>query len=132
MWKLRKKKRKLKNNNNMYDIIGNVTDESNLPIDSVVVDNGAKSVKTDAKGYYELKSEFPGITFKKDGYLPYTFDLSTKYKDGASVNLDAKLKKDTNYKPNDKPKKNLMWLYIGLGVLVLGVGGYFAYKKFGK
>ena len=116
----------------MYDIIGNVTDESKQPINSVVVDDGTKSVKTDSKGYYELKSDLPGITFKKDGYLPYTFDLSTKYKDGASVNLDAELKKDFNYKPKYTPKKNLMWLYISLGVLILGVGGYFAYKKFGK
>jgi hypothetical protein len=123
----------------MYDIIGNVTDESNLPIPGVLVEDGFTGTQTDANGYYALKTDKKIINFRGLGYEPYSFDL-TKYKDGSSVNVDATLKRDlkaTTYggveivaeRPTP-PKKKYKALYITLGVLALAGLGYLAYKKF--
>ena len=124
----------------MYDIIGNVTDESNLPLPGVLVEDGSTGVNTDANGYYALKTDKKIINFRGVGYEPYSFDL-TKYKDGSSVNVDATLKRDlkaTTYggftiveKRNPQPpKKNYKGLYITLGILALAGLGYWAYKKY--
>jgi len=125
----------------MYDIIGNVTDESNLPIPGVLVEDGSTGVNTDAQGYYELKTNKSVINFRGLGYQPYSFDL-TKYKDGSSVNVDAKLYRDleaTTYggvdivaqrTPPAPPKNKYKALYITLGVLALAGLGYWAYKKY--
>jgi len=125
----------------MYDIIGNVTDESNLPIPGVLVEDGFTGTQTDANGYYALKTDKKIINFRGLGYEPYSFDL-TKYKDGSSVNVDATLKRDlkaTTYAgidvvaqrtPPPPPKKNYKGLYITLGILALAGLGYLAYKKF--
>ena len=123
----------------MYDIIGNVTDESNLPVPGVLVEDGYTGVSTDAQGYYALKTDKKIINFRGLGYQPYSFDLS-KYKDGSSVNVDATLKRDlaaTTYggveivaeRPTP-PKKKYKGLYITLGVIALAGLGYLAYKKF--
>jgi len=122
----------------MYDIIGNVTDELNLPIPGVLVEDGYNGTSTDEKGYYALKTNKKLINFRGLGYLPYSFDLS-KYKDGSSVNVDAQLKQDkaaTTYKPVEvvakrtPPKNDYRALYITLGLLVIGGLGYWAYKKY--
>lgn len=124
----------------MYDIIGNVTDESNLPLPGVLVEDGSTGVNTDANGYYELKTNKKTINFRGLGYEPYSFDLS-KYRDGSSVNVDAILKRDlaaTTYggvdivaKRTPPPaKKNYKGLYITLGLLALAGLGYWAYKKY--
>lgn len=123
----------------MYDIIGNVVDESNLPLPGVLVEDGSTGVNTDANGYYALKTNKKTINFRGLGYEPYSFDLS-KYRDGSSVNVDATLKRDlaaTTYggfevvaQRPDPPKKNLKGLYITLGILALAGLGYWAYKKY--
>ena len=122
----------------MYDIIGNVTDEMNLPIPGVVVDDGFKAATTDEKGYYEIKTDKKTLNFRMIGYAPYSFDLS-KYRDGASVNVDATLQRDvsgTTYKPFEvvakrtPPKNKYRGLYIYLGVVALLGLGYWAYKKY--
>lgn len=85
----------------MYDIIGNVVDEQNRPINEAVVDDGFKKTSTDGFGYYELKTDKKKINFKKVGFLEESFDLS-KYKDGSKVNVDITLKTDvqgTTYSP---------------------------------
>jgi hypothetical protein len=78
----------------MYDIIGNVVDEQNRPINGVNVDDGSKETITDGFGYYELKTDKKKINFKRVGFLQESFDLS-KYKDGSKVNVDITLKTDT-------------------------------------
>jgi hypothetical protein len=125
----------------MYDIIGNVTDESNLPIPGVLIEDGYTGVSTDAQGYYALKTDKKIINFRGVGFEPYSFDLS-KYKDGSSVNVDATLKRDlaaTTYggftivekrNPPATPKNKHKALYITLGILALAGLGYLAYKKF--
>ena len=78
----------------MYDIIGNVVDEQNRPINGVNVDDGSKETITDGFGYYEIKTDKKKINFKRVGFLQESFDLS-KYKDGSKVNVDITLKTDT-------------------------------------
>lgn len=78
----------------MYDIIGNVVDEQNRPINGVNVDDGSKETTTDGFGYYEFKTDKKKINFKRVGFLQESFDLS-KYKDGSKINVDITLKTDT-------------------------------------
>jgi len=114
----------------MYDIIGNVVDENDSPIKDVVVSDGKQKIKTDADGYYEIKTTSRTLTYNADKYAPNTFDLG-KYKLGAKVNADVTLKggalKSGNFFQDNK--KTIM--YVGIGIVVL-VGGYFAYKNFAK
>jgi hypothetical protein len=124
----------------MYDIIGNVTDETNLPVPGVLVEDGYNGTQTDDKGYYAFKTDKKIINFRGLGYLPYSFDLS-KYKDGSKVNVDAQLKRDTaattyggveiiEKRNPPPPKKNYKGLYIALGLLLVAGLGYWAYKKY--
>jgi hypothetical protein len=114
----------------MYDIIGNVNDSQDLPLQGVLVSDGSKSVTTNEDGYYELKSDKKSLTFSKGGFITSSFDLS-KYKSPASVNVDVTLKQITekNTKNNKKMTKTL--IYVGVGLVVL-VGGFILYKKFKK
>ena len=85
----------------MYDIIGNVTDEKNLPIAGVIVDDGAKGTTTDKNGYYEIKTDKKILNFRMISFKPQAFNLSV-YKPNSAVNLDIKLLTDTDattYKP---------------------------------
>ena len=116
----------------MYDIIGNVVDANDVAIKDVVVSDGKQKIKTDADGYYEIKTTSRTLTYNADKYEPNTFDLG-KYKLGAKVNADVTLKaksgtlKTGNFFQDNK--KTL--IYVGIGIVVL-VGGYFAYTKFAK
>lgn len=115
----------------MYDVIGNVVDANDVALKDVVVSDGKQKVKTDADGYYEIKTTSKTLTFNADKYAPNTFDLG-KYKLGAKVNADVTLSGLTplnqkNFFQNNK--KTLM--YVGIGLIVV-VGGYFVYKKFAK
>jgi len=114
----------------MYDIIGNVVDSQDLPLQGVIVSDGVKNVTTNDDGYYELKSDKKSLTFSKGGFITSSFDLS-KYKSPASVNVDITLKQvaENTTKNNKKMTKTL--IYVGVGVVVL-VGGFFLYKKFKK
>ena len=114
----------------MYDIIGNVNDSQDLPLQGVIVSDGSKSVTTNEDGYYELKTESKTLTFSKGGFITSSFDLS-KYKNPSSVNVDITLKQITenNKKNNKKMTKTL--IYVGVGVVIL-VGGFFLYIKFKK
>ncbi len=118
-----------------YDIIGNVNDSADNGIKDVVVSDGVQSVKTNADGYYELKTEKTKLTFTKSGYNVNSYDL-TKFKNPSSVNVDVTLttksspiKGEDSDKPSMFNKKTLM--YVGVGLVVL-VGGYFVYKKYKK
>jgi len=114
----------------MYDVIGNVVDSKDVAIKDVVVSDGKQKIKTDADGYYEIKTTSRTLTYNADNFEPNTFDLG-KYKLGAKVNADITLKggalKSGNWIQNNK--KTLM--YVGIGIVVL-VGGYFAYKNLAK
>jgi len=114
----------------MYDVIGNVVDSNDVAIKDVVVSDGKQKIKTDADGYYEIKTTSRTLTYNADNFEPNTFDLG-KYKLGAKVNADITLKggalNSGNWIQNNK--KTLM--YVGIGIVVL-VGGYFAYKNFAK
>ena len=114
----------------MYDIIGNVVDSQDLPLQGVIVSDGTKSVTTNEEGYYELKSDKKSLTFSKGGFITSSFDLS-KYKSPASVNVDITLKQvaENTKKNNKKLTKTL--IYVGVGAVIL-VGGFFLYKKFKK
>ncbi len=132
----------------MYDIIGNVVDEQNRPINGVNVDDGSKETTTDGFGYYELKTDKKKINFKRVGFLQESFDLS-KYKDGSKVNVDITLKPDTEsttYKPVEiiaqrtkvteqqkgltkNQMKNIGFVMIGLALILTSVLIYKAVKK---
>jgi hypothetical protein len=114
----------------MYDIIGNVNDSQDLPLQGVIVSDGTKSVTTNEDGYYELKTDKKSLTFSKGGFITSSFDLS-KYKSPASVNVDITLKQvaENTKKNNKKLTKTL--IYVGVGAVIL-VGGFFLYKKFKK
>ncbi len=132
----------------MYDIIGNVVDEQNRPINDAVVDDGFKQTNTDGFGYYELKTDKKKINFKRVGFLQESFDLS-KYKDGSKVNVDITLKTDTEgttYKPFEvvaqrtkvteqqkgltkNQMKNIGFVMIGLALILTSVLVYKAVKK---
>ena len=79
----------------MYDIIGNVTDEKNLPIVGVLVDDGFNGTATDMFGYYEIKTDKKIVNFRMLSFKPQSFDLSV-YRPNSAVNLDIKLKTDTD------------------------------------
>lgn len=114
-----------------YDISGEVVDSADINLKDVVVSDGVQNIKTLSDGTYELKTEKTQLTFSKEGYVTKTFDLS-KYKNPSSVNVDLTLEAiQKNPTKSTKSNKQKMFIYIGLGVLVL-VGGYFAYKKFKK
>ena len=124
----------------MYDIIGNVTDEKNAPINGVLVEDGNKSNTTDANGYYEIKTANKLIKFTKNGFKPQAFNLSV-YKDNSSINNDVKLLSETPQTTitNDENKtitsqksslsKFLMW---SVGSLVVIVAGILIYKNVKK
>jgi hypothetical protein len=114
----------------MYDIIGNVNDSQDLPLQGVIVSDGTKSVTTNDDGYYELKTESKTLTFSKGGFVTSSFDLS-KYKSPASVNVDITLKQVTEKKPKKNQTKTKTLIYVGVGLVVL-VGGFFLYKKLKK
>lgn len=85
----------------MYDVIGNITDDKNLPLAGVVVDDGVKGTTTDAYGFYTLKTDKKIINFRMISYKSQAFNLSV-YKENSSVNVDVKLLPDTDgttYKP---------------------------------
>ena len=117
----------------MYDVIGNVVDENVLGIQDVIVSDGKQKVKTDADGYYEIKTDSKTLTYSANGYAPNTFNLG-KYKLDAKINADVTLKAVAVPLKNDnkissflqKNKKTLM--YVGIA-LVVGVAGYYLYKK---
>ena len=132
----------------MYDIIGNVVDEQNRPINGVNVDDGSKETITDGFGYYELKTDKKKINFKRGGFLQESFDLS-KYKDGSKVNVDITLKTDTEsttLKPFEvvaqrtqvteqkkgltkSQMKNFGLLMIGIALILTSLLVYKAVKK---
>jgi hypothetical protein len=132
----------------MYDIIGNVVDEQNRPINDAIVDDGFKETTTDGFGYYELKTDKKKINFKRVGFLQESFDLS-KYKDGSKVNVDITLKTDTEsttLKPFEiiekrnpvvmqekgltkKQMRNIGFVMIGLALILTSVLVYKAVKK---
>lgn len=115
----------------MYDVIGNVVDGNDVAVKDVVVSDGKQKVKTDADGYYEIKTTSKTLTYNADKFSPKSFDLG-KYKLGAKVNADVTLE---GISPTNKVgffqknKKTLM--YVGIGLVVV-VGGYFVYKKYSK
>jgi hypothetical protein len=85
----------------MYDVIGNITDNTNTPIAGVIVDDGVNGTSTNASGYYELKTDKKIINFRMISYKPQAFNLSV-YKPNSSVNVDVTLLPDTEgttYKP---------------------------------
>ena len=118
-----------------YDVIGNVVDSTDRELKDVIVSDGSQSVKTDADGYYELKTDKTNLTFSKNGYTTGNFDLS-KYKNPSSVNADVTLK---TIQENSQGNNNIVVgsrklkpiVIIGLGLLAV-VGGYFLYKKYKK
>ena len=134
----------------MYDVIGNITDERNLPLAGVVVDDGVKGTSTDANGFYALKTDKKIINFRMISYKPQAFNLSI-YKDGSSVNVDAKLLPDTEsttYKPleivakrttqpiiieekglSKKQMRNIGFALLGVGLILASVLIYKAVKK---
>ena len=116
----------------MYDVIGNVVDENNKAIKDVIVSDGKQNIKTDADGYYEIKTAVKTLSFNANGYMPKTFDLG-KYKLGAKVNADVTLEgmkpTETNLNFFQKNKKTI--IYGGIAILVV-VGGYFVYKNYYK
>lgn len=115
----------------MYDVIGNVVDSNDVALKDVVVSDGKQKVKTDADGYYEIKTTSKTLTYNADKYAPKTFDLG-KYKLGAKVNADVTLEgiaPTTKMNFFQKNKKTIM--YVGIG-LFLAVGGYFVYKNYAK
>jgi len=132
----------------MYDIIGNVVDEQNRPINDAVVDDGFKQTNTDGFGYYELKTDKKKINFKRVGFLQESFDLS-KYKDGSKVNVDITLKTDaegTIYKPveiisqrtqiteqkkglSKNQMKNIGFGLLGIALILTSLLVYKAVKK---
>jgi hypothetical protein len=112
----------------MYDVIGNVVDANDVAIKDVVVSDGKQQIKTDADGYYEIKTTSRTLTFNANNYKPNTFNLG-KYKLGAKVNADITLDGLSPINKMNffqKNKKTIMYVGIGLAVLV---GGYFVYKK---
>lgn len=113
-----------------YDIIGNVTDEKNNPIQGVVVSDGAKTVSTNAQGYYEIKTDNKSLNFSISGFKNQTFDL-TKYKDGSSVNVDITLNKvgteTTNTGKDGKSPTSPTFVGLGVG-LAGGLIGFFVAK----
>jgi len=111
-----------------YDVIGNVVDSNDTEIQDVIVSDGIQTIKTDANGYYEIKTEKRDLTFKKDGFVDGAFNLG-KYKLGAKVNADVTLEPIKPLTFFQKHKKTIM--YVGIGLVVV-IGGFYAYKKFGK
>lgn len=112
-----------------YDIIGNVTDEKNNPVQGVVVSDGSKTVSTNAQGYYEIKTDKKSLNFSVSGFKNQTFDLS-KYKDGSSVNVDITLNKvgaDTTNTGDGKSATSPTFVGLGVG-LAGGLIGYFVSK----
>lgn len=114
-----------------YDVIGNVVDSNDTAIKDVIVSDGVQNIKTDADGYYEIKTEKRDLTFKKSGFIDGAFNLG-KYKIGAKINADVTLNPITPTKKMNffqKNKKTIM--YVGIG-LVLAFGGYYVYKNYAK
>jgi hypothetical protein len=111
-----------------YDVIGNVVDSNDTALKDVNVSDGVQNIKTDADGYYEIKTEKKDLTFTKIGFVDGAFNLG-KYKLGAKVNADVTLeliKPPTFFQKN---KKTIM--YVGIA-LVLALGGYLVYKNASK
>lgn len=111
-----------------YDVIGNVVTSGDAPVKDVVVSDGTQQIKTDADGYYEIKTEKKTLTFSKSGFVNSTFDLG-KYKLGAKVNADVTLNA-TSVDEKSKTNKK-MYIYIGVGIVLL-IGGYLIYKRMNK
>jgi hypothetical protein len=115
-----------------YDVIGNVVDSNDTAIKDVIVSDGIQNIKTDADGYYEITTEKRDLRFKKSGFEDGAFNLG-KYKLGAKVNADVTLKSISKELESGnfftKNKKTIM--YVGIGLVVV-IGGFYAYKKFGK
>jgi len=110
----------------------------NSPIANATVSDGNTSVQTDSKGYYSIKAKSNKLTFEKEGFSPYSIDLGQN-KQGATISVDANLQmKDVKVAqqvmpgemdmPAPTPKRNMKWLYIGIG-LAVAIGGYMYYKK---
>lgn len=131
----------------MYDIIGNVVDEQNNPINDVNVDDGFKETTTDGFGFYQFKTDKKKINFKRVGFMQESFDLS-KYKDGSKINVDITLKANAEalYKPFEiiekrnpvvvqekgltkKQMRNIGLGMIGLALVLASVLIYKAVKK---
>lgn len=79
----------------MYDIIGNVTDEKNLPVVGVIVDDGVNGTTTDTNGYYAIKTDKKILNFRMISFKPQSFNLAV-YKPNSAINLDIKLLNDTD------------------------------------
>ena len=79
----------------MYDIIGNVTDEKNLPVVGVIVDDGYNGTTTDTNGYYAIKTDKKILNFRMISFKPQSFNLAV-YKPNSAINLDIKLLNDTD------------------------------------
>lgn len=117
-----------------FDVIGNVVDEKNKPIVGVVVDDGSQGVQTDINGYYEIKTDKSILNFRIIGFDPVVYDLSKKFKDNSSVNVDVvmsetkDLKNNSNIEVNEK-KSQKKYLYAGFSAVALGGMAFLVSKK---
>jgi len=120
------------------NIVQGFVKNENLPVAFATVSDGSTSVQTDSKGYYQIGAMSTKLTVEKSGFYPNSIDLSQN-KSGSNVNADVTLQmKDIKTAqsimpgemdmPAPKPKGNMKWLYIGIG-LVVAIGGYMYYKK---
>jgi hypothetical protein len=141
-----------------YDIIGNVVDKNNKEIKGVKVTDGVTTTTTNEDGYYEIKTEKTLLSFSLAGFPPKAIDLKT-YKNPSSINLDVTLdgastkndldvvlsgsstttSKQDDSKGGNKPQvqkeketNSSKILLYGGAIILLGVLGFLAYKKFKK
>jgi N terminal of Calcineurin-like phosphoesterase len=119
-----------------YDIIGNVVDKNNKGLKNVNVSDGITSVKTNEDGYYEIKTEKKELDFYLNGYDQAKYDLS-KYKNPSSLNVDITLNlapQVDNSKNQGTTKLNNYGkiILISGSVILIGILGFLAYKKFKK